>query len=311
MAVASARSTASAQENNRVCGVSARLVSITGTRAPITRPGRLRSGHEGELLVHHVAGFDVGRDEDIGLAGDRRLHAFDPRRLLVDGNVEIERTIDDAADDLPAVGHLGERSRVESGLHLGIDRLDCGKDRHLGLGNAYCPRQDDRVLNNVALLIEIRRDVHRGIADDDGTRIGRSCDEHAVAQQPARPQPILALQHRVHVLIGVQASLHQCAGLAAAGQVGSDSCGFLGIGGRDDLVRRQIKLCLCGNLADLLLRSNQQRRNEPGLGRLDRADQCVLAARDRRPRSAREVAPCAGRASLRIQSSCRPLPWLL
>ena len=46
---------------------------------------------------------------------DRRLHAFDPRRLLVDGNVEIERTIDDAADDLPTIGHLGESAAACSG----------------------------------------------------------------------------------------------------------------------------------------------------------------------------------------------------
>ena len=145
------------------------------------------SGHEGELLVHHVAGFDVGRDEDIGFAGNRCLHAFDSRRFLVDSDVEIEWTIDNAADDLPTIGHLGEHSCVDRRLHLGIDCLDRGKDRHLGLGNAYRSRQDDCVLNNVALLIEIWSDVHRDIADDDWSRIGRGCDEHAVAQQPACP----------------------------------------------------------------------------------------------------------------------------
>src|SRR2546430_11412118 len=82
----------------------------------------------------------------------------------------------------------------------------------------------------------------------------------------------------MHVLIGVQASLHQGAGLAAAGEIGSNTCGFFGIGGRDNLIRRHINLALCGNLADLLFRSNQQRRNEPSLGCLDRADQRVLAA---------------------------------
>jgi hypothetical protein len=76
----------------------------------------------------------------------------------------------------------------------------------------------------------------------------------------------------------VQASLHQRAGLAAAGEIGSNTCGFFGIDCRDNLVRRQIDLGHRSNLADLLLRSNQQRRNEPSLGRIDRADQRVLAA---------------------------------
>ena len=58
----------------------------------------------------------------------------------------------------------------------------------------------------------------------------------------------------MHVLIRVQAPFHQSAGLAAAGQVSGNTCGFLGIGGRDNLIGRHVNLRFSGNLADLLSR---------------------------------------------------------
>jgi hypothetical protein len=82
----------------------------------------------------------------------------------------------------------------------------------------------------------------------------------------------------MHILIGVQASLHQGARFAAAGKIGSNICGLFGIGGCDNLIRRHVNLCFSGNLADLLFWSDQQRRNEPGLGSLDCADERVFAA---------------------------------
>ena len=74
---------------------SAREVSTIGTRAPSTMPGRVRLGEKDEVLGQHVAGFEIGHDQDLGAAGDLGLDALDPRRLGIDGIVEGERAVED------------------------------------------------------------------------------------------------------------------------------------------------------------------------------------------------------------------------
>ena len=68
---------------------------------------------EDEILGEHVAGFEIGHDQDLGAASDRRIDALDFRRLRIDGVVECQRPVEDAAGDLAAVGHLAERRRVD------------------------------------------------------------------------------------------------------------------------------------------------------------------------------------------------------
>ena len=77
--------------------------------------------------------------------------------LDADGGVEGQRTVEDAAGDLAAVGHLAQRSRVQSGFDLGVHRLDRREQRNLGLGNAQRMRQVDGVLHDVDLVFELRR----------------------------------------------------------------------------------------------------------------------------------------------------------
>ncbi len=64
--------TATAVEAVRVCAESARLVSTIGTARPEHDAGRERVGEILQLLGEHVAGFDVGHQQDVGLAGDRQ-----------------------------------------------------------------------------------------------------------------------------------------------------------------------------------------------------------------------------------------------
>jgi len=68
--------------------------------------GHFRVGEIDELLGQHVAGIDVGDDEDVGLAGDRRDDPLGLCRLLRNGVIEGERRVEDAAGDLAAIGHL-------------------------------------------------------------------------------------------------------------------------------------------------------------------------------------------------------------
>ncbi len=53
-----------------------------------------------------LPGFEIGHDEDLRAARDLGFDALDLRGLGIDGVVEGERPIEDAAGDLPALGHF-------------------------------------------------------------------------------------------------------------------------------------------------------------------------------------------------------------
>src|SRR3546814_11979943 len=84
----------------------------------------------------HIAGFEIGNDQNFSLPGDRRDDPFLPGRGLADRVVEGEGTVEDAAADLAPVGHLAKSGRVERRGQVGIDRLDSGEDGDLGRGYA-------------------------------------------------------------------------------------------------------------------------------------------------------------------------------
>ncbi len=94
--------------------------------------------------------------------------------------------------DLPALGHLAERRGVERGGHLRVHGLDRGEDRHLRPLHAERPRQVDRVLADVHLVLERRRDVDRAVGDDQHLVVGRHVHEEHVAHAPAGAEAGLA-----------------------------------------------------------------------------------------------------------------------
>ena len=55
---------------------------------------------------------------------------LDPCCLGIDRGIEVERPIDDAADDLSPVRHLGEDRPVERGWHFGAHRLHRRQHSH-------------------------------------------------------------------------------------------------------------------------------------------------------------------------------------
>ena len=61
--------------------LSARLVRMIGTRAPSTTPAASAPDRKVELLGQHVAGLEIGHDEDVRPPGHRRDDALlAPRR---------------------------------------------------------------------------------------------------------------------------------------------------------------------------------------------------------------------------------------
>ncbi len=254
--------------------------------------GDVGAGEVHQLLGEHVAGLDVRHDQDVGAARDRRLDALGGRGVHVDRIVEGERSVEDAAADLPAIGHLAQRRRVERGLHVRIHGLDRREDRDARLRDAEYVREVDRVLGNVALGLQVRGDVHRGVGDHQHALVRRHVEHEHVTDPPLGTQPGRRGDHRAHDLVGVEAPLHQALDLATRGQ-------FRRLGGRgvtvcrgDQPVARDVDAALRGSRTHAGWRPDQHRLDQPEACRLERAEQRIGVARvhdraaDRRERTA-------------------------
>ena len=109
----------------------------------------------------------------------------------------------------------------------------------------------DGVLDDVALRNEVRRDVHRGVGDEQGLRMPRDVHDEDVADAASGPQPGFALHDFGQQLIGMQASLHQEFGLARADELDSLLGGGLAVRHVDDLGVAEVerkRLRHCGDL---------------------------------------------------------------
>jgi hypothetical protein len=146
------------------------------------------------------------------------VNAFDPCRREVDRVVERERAVENAAGDLPAVGHLAQRRGVDRRRHVGIDGFHRREDGHLGQRSTQGMCEIDRVLDDVHLVGERRGDVDGRIGDDQGLRQRRYVHHKAMTDAPFGPQPGFPLHHGAHQLVGVEAALHERLGLAFADQ---------------------------------------------------------------------------------------------
>ncbi len=89
-------------------------------------------GQETELLCQNVAGFEIRRQQDVGIASDLGANALRASGLLADGVVKRQRPIQDAACNLPSLGHLAKRRGINGGRHLRSHRLHSCQDGYLG-----------------------------------------------------------------------------------------------------------------------------------------------------------------------------------
>ena len=96
------------------------------------QPGAVGIGQEAELLGQDVAGFEIRREKNVGIAGDLRVNALGFGGLLADRVVERQWAVENAAGDLSALGHLAKRRGVDRGRHLRSHRFDRGENRDLG-----------------------------------------------------------------------------------------------------------------------------------------------------------------------------------
>ena len=213
--------------------------------------GAIRVGEEGELLRQDVAGLEVRREEDVGIARDLRLDALCLRGVAADGVVEGQRTVQHTAGDLPPLGHLAQGSGVNGGRHLGRDRLHRGENRDLRPLSTESNGQVDGVLADVDFVLQRRRDVDGRVGDNQDLVIGRHVHDEHVAESTPGAQAGLSRHDRTEQFVGVQAPFHQELGLALTNQLHGLGCRRVAVSDVDHARVPEIYPTLPGDLVDL------------------------------------------------------------
>ena len=99
--------------------------------------------------------------QDIGSASDRRDNLLERCRLGADRIVQCERAIQQGADDLSAISHFAQSGSFNDRGHLGADCFHRAQDGHSDLRDTHGMRQADRILDDVNLVVQRRRNVDR------------------------------------------------------------------------------------------------------------------------------------------------------
>ncbi len=173
---------------------------------------------DGELgvgLPEDVGGFDVGEEEAVGVAGDGADELLDLHGLFVDGDIEGERAVTDAALDLAAVAHLGEHGAFDAGGHRVEHLLGGGDEGDLRLRDAEGLGGAHEVVRKLDLLAEVRSRDHGHVGDEDELVVVRVLDHAHVAQDTLRRKEAgLLVQDGAEELVGGAETLHQDFALA-------------------------------------------------------------------------------------------------
>ena len=270
--------------------------------------GRVGLRQEVEVLGEHVAGFEIGHDQDLRLPRDRGLDALDPRRLGIDRVVEGERSVEHAAGDLAAVGHLAERRGLDGRGDLWCDRFDRGQDRDPRRAKADLGEEIDGVLHDVALGVEIGSDVDCRIGDEQRVRMGRHVHDEHMADPPRGAQAGRRGRNGPHQFIGVQAALHQQFAFGLVNELNAFRRRGIAVRHVDDLEASNVNAELLRGRRDLARRSDQNGHDDPGGGGVDRRRAAMSHRRDA-PRwwlQAESPAPAQSGARICFQAHA---PW--
>ena len=137
----------------------------------------------------------------------------------------------------------------------------------------------DGVLDDVALDIEVREDVDRGVGDEQRFGIGRHIHDEDMADAAVGAQPGGLCGHGSHQLVGVQTALHQYFALAGMDQLDGLG-GGRSLAGRsiDDFEAADVQAVLRRRLPDLGCRSDENWRDDAGFRGFDGATQRALVA---------------------------------
>ena len=150
-------------------------------------------------------------------------------------------------------------------------------------------------------VLEIGRDVHRGVRDQQGTRIARHVHQIDVAEPSAGAKTAVWSQYGMEQFVGVQRALHQQRRLAPLHQANGRNRRRLAIRDIDQPERCDIHFRRFRRVDDSALRPDQNRSDQTGKRRFDRRAESVRVAgvSDRRRRGA---CPAAAASSARNRS---------
>ena len=241
-------------------------------------PRGIGLGEIDKVLGKHVPGFEIGHHEDLRAARNLGFDALDLCGLGIDGIVEGQRPIEDAAGDLPALRHLAQRRSVDGRRNFRAHRFHRGKYGHARRAKADLGEEVDDILDDVALGIEIGKDVDRGIGDEERLGISRHVHDEDMADPPGGAQPGLARRHLAHEFVGMQAALHQKLALGFADEFDPLYCGGFAVGHVDDLKTVDPEAVFVRNRGNLGGRPHQNRNDDAGFRRLDGPAQRSLVA---------------------------------
>ncbi len=173
-----------------------------------------------------------------------------------------------------------------------------------GRRHAERHREIDRVLADVDLVLERRRDVDGGVGDDEHLVIRRHVHDEDVADAAAGAQPGLLRDDGAEQLVGVQAALHQQLRLAAAHQLHGLRRGRMTVRRVDDADGPEAMSARRRDVADLRRRSDEDRRDEPE----SRPPPWRRRAPSPRTDARRRLAPAQGCGTARAAASYLPVP---
>ena len=92
---------------------------------------------------------------------------------------------------------------------LGSHGLDGGENRNPWRAKADLRKQINDILNDIALDVEVGKNIDRSVGNEEGFAIGRYIHDEHMANPTGRTQTGFAGSHFAHELVGVQAALHQ------------------------------------------------------------------------------------------------------
>ena len=145
--------------------LSARLVRMTAPGAK-DQARAVRVRQKAELLGQDIAGFEIRRQQNVGIAGNAGTNAFDSAAFLLMALSKANGPSRTPPVNLSAFRHLAERCRVNRGRHLGGDGFHRGENRDLGLFETEGDRQIDGVLADVDFVFQRGSNIDGGIGHD-------------------------------------------------------------------------------------------------------------------------------------------------
>ncbi len=157
----------------------------------------------------------------------------------------------------PALGHVGQRVGVHSGLDLRVHHLRAADAGGVDTLIAQSVQHHGGILQNFSLLVQIGEGVDAAVGEDHHLAIGGDLIEHAVGGEMAGAQAMLLVEHGAHQIGGAQDALHQEISLTLCAQ-GHGLGGAVGVAVTgDDLIIGRILAQTGQHVIDLVHMAHQ------------------------------------------------------